>query len=182
MPCTSCNPPGARREVITSSKINNAPVSLANARRPARNARSAGMQPVVPCIGSIRIAASSARCGRTSASTAVEVVVLPEQILERRVERAAMAAEIKDAAMVAALEHQDLRPAGDRPRRADRHQIGLGAGIGEAHQLDRREAGADRRGKARLGRIVRAEIEALIERRLDRPADRRMRMAEDARR
>ena len=95
----------------------------------------------------------------------LEIVVAAEQILERRIERAAMAAEIKHAAVIAALEHQNLRPAGDRARGADRHQIGLGAGIGKAHQLDRRKAGADRRGKPRLGRIVRAEIEAAIERR-----------------
>ena len=91
-----------------------------------------------------------------------------------------MAAEIKHAAMIPAPEHQDLRSAGDCPRRTDRHQIGFSAGIGEAHQLDRRETRADCRGKARLNCIVRAEIEALIERRLDRLADRRMRMTEDA--
>src|SRR5712691_8017599 len=50
--------------------INSVPVSLASDRNPARNGRAARMQPVVPCIGSIRIAASSVRCGCTSASTA----------------------------------------------------------------------------------------------------------------
>ena len=43
--------------------INSVPVSLAIDRNPARNERSARMQPVVPCIGSIRIAASSVQCG-----------------------------------------------------------------------------------------------------------------------
>src|SRR5260370_14202812 len=91
-----------------------------------------------------------------------------------------MAAEIKHAAMITAAEHEDFRPAGDGPRRTDRHQIGLGAGIREAHQLDRREARANCRGKPRLRRGMRAEIEALLERRLDRLADRRMRVAENA--
>ena len=65
-----------------------------------------------------------------SLSEAVEAramffVVGPEQKVEGPVERAAVTPEIKDAAMVAALEHQDLWPAGDRPRGTDRPQIGL---------------------------------------------------------
>src|SRR5215831_4404836 len=106
-----------------------------------------------------------------------KIVVAAKQILERRIERAAMAAEIKDPAMVAALENQNFRPAGDRPRGADRHQIGFGAGVSKTHQLDRRETGTDRRGKARLGRVVSAKIEAAFERLLDRPPDYGMRMA-----
>ena len=90
-----------------------------------------------------------------------------------------MAAEVEDAAMIAAGEHQDLGPAGDRACGADRHQIGLGAGIGEAHQIDRRKAGAHRRGKPRLGLALRAEIEPAVERLLDRAADRRVRVAVD---
>ena len=90
-----------------------------------------------------------------------------------------MAAEIKHAAVVAAFEYQDLWPAGDRARRADRHKIGLGPRIGEAHQFDRRETSADRSGEARLGHSVRAEIETAVERRIDRLADRRVRMPEN---
>ena len=78
----------------------------AQARRGIRG--SAGMQPLVPCIGSIRIAASSARCGPTSARLPSRSLYSPEQKLERRVERAALAAEIKHAAVIAAVEHQDL--------------------------------------------------------------------------
>src|SRR6516225_9437076 len=109
-----------------------------------------------------------------------EVIVLPKQVFERRVERAAMAAEVKHPAVVAAAKHQNFWAASDCPRRADRHQIGFGTGIRKAHQLDRWEAGADSRGKARLERIVRAEIEPLIESGIDRAADHRMRMAKDA--
>src|SRR5215472_12689796 len=107
----------------------------------------------------------------------LEIVVAAEQILERRIERAAMAAEIKDPAVVASLENQNFQPASDRACGADRHQICFGAGIGEPHQLDRREAGTDRRREARLGRVVSAKIEAAFERLLDRPPDYGMRMA-----
>ena len=109
---------------------------------------------------------------------ALDVVVLGEQKLERRVDHAALAAEIEDPAVIAAGEHQDLAAAGQGARRADRHQIGFGAGIGEAHHIDRREAVADRRGKPRLGGTVRAEIPAAVERLVDGAADRGMRMAE----
>src|SRR5215469_4879871 len=88
-----------------------------------------------------------------------------------------MAPKIKYPAMIAALEYEDLRPPGDGARRADRHQIGLGAGICEAHQLDRREPRADRRRKTRLNRVVRTKIKTALERRLDRAADHRVRMA-----
>ncbi len=119
------------------------------------------------------------RCGRDQLLDRGEIVVAADQKLERRVQRAAMAAEIKHAAVIAAGEDQDLGPAGDRARGTDRHQIGLGAGIGEAHQLDRREARAHRRGKTRLGLAMRAEIEPAGQRVLDRAANRRVRMAVD---
>ena len=57
----------------------------------------------------------------------VEIVVMPDQIVERRVDRAAMAAEIEHAAVIAAAKDQDLGAAGDGSGGADRHQIGLGA-------------------------------------------------------
>ena len=43
----------------------------------------------------------------------LDVVIGAEQIVERRVDDAALAAEIKDAAVIAAGEHQDLLLAGD---------------------------------------------------------------------
>ena len=108
-----------------------------------------------------------------------DVVIVGEQEVERRVDRAALAAEIEDAAVIAAIEDEDLVAAGDCPRRRDRHQIGLGAAIGEAYEIDRRKAVADRRGEPRLGGAMRAEIDAAVERLVDRAADRRMRMAEN---
>ena len=103
------SPPGARREVITSSKISTAPVSPASARRSARNSALAGMQPLPPSIGSTRIAARVGavrrdQCARPPAMS----LYLADQVIERRVDRAALAAEIKDAAVIAAVEHQDL--------------------------------------------------------------------------
>src|SRR5215470_4010124 len=109
-----------------------------------------------------------------------KIVVATEQILKWRIERAAMTAEIKDSAMIAALKDQDLRSAGDGSRCADRHQIGFGPGIGETHQIDRRETGTNRRGEPRLGRVVSAKIEAAVESLFDRPADCRMRMTKDS--
>ena len=169
MPCTSCNPPGASREVITSSKISKAPVSFASARSPARNSRSAGMQPVVPCIGSTRIAASSARCGGPVSSTALEIVVAAEQILERRVERAAMAAEIEDAAVVAAVEHQDLRPAGDRAAALTAIRLAsVPELVKRTSSIDGKRAQIAAAKRASASR-VRAEIEAAVERLLRSP-------------
>src|SRR5262249_21913881 len=109
-----------------------------------------------------------------------EIVIAAEQILERRIERAAMTAKIKDPAVVAALKDQYLRPAGDRTRSADRHQIGFSAGIGKTHEFNRRKTGADSCGKAGLGRVVRAKIEAAVERLLDRLADLGVRMTKDS--
>src|SRR5262249_48754837 len=96
-----------------------------------------------------------------------------------RIEPAAMTAKIKYPAMIASLEYEDLRPLGDGARSADGHQIGLGSRVRKAHQLDRREPGADRRRETRLEQVVRAKIEAALERRLDRIAYRGMRMAID---
>ena len=80
--------------------------------------------------------------------------------------------------MIAAGEDQDLVAAGQGARRGNRHQIGLGAGVGEAHQLDRRKTIADRRGEPPLGRALRAKVPAAVERLVDRAADCRVRMAE----
>ncbi len=98
------------------------------------------------------------------------VVVGREHVLERRVDRAALAREGEDAAVVAAPEHHHLGPAGEVPREADRHQVRLGARVGEAHPLQP-EAGADGPGEARLGDGVAAEVDAVVERAVDRRAD-----------
>src|SRR5262249_52342883 len=106
-----------------------------------------------------------------------QIIVAAEQIIVRRIEPATMAAKIKYPAMIASPEYQYVRPPRGGARSAARHQIGLGAGIREAHELDRWEPRADRRRETRLERVVCAEIETAVERRLDRAADRRMRMA-----
>ncbi len=117
---------------------------------------------------------------RDQRAGALDVVVGGQQIIERRVDRAALAAEIEDAAVVAAVEDENLLAPGNRDGGADRHQIGLGAGIGEAHQRDRREAVADRLGEFGFGHAVRAEIDAAVERFVDRLADDGMRVAVEA--
>ena len=117
---------------------------------------------------------------RDQRAGAGNVVVLAHEEVVRRVDDAALAAEIEDAAVIAAGEHQDFLAAGDRARRADRHQIGLGAAVGEAHQVDRRKTVADRPGEPRFGGAVRAHVAAAVERRVERAADRRVRVAENA--
>ena len=69
-PCTDCSPPGARREVITSSKISSAPIRVVAARNACRYAGSAWMQPPPPIIGSRITAARSAACRSISATVA----------------------------------------------------------------------------------------------------------------
>ena len=61
----------------------------------------------------------------------------------------------------------------------DRQQVGLGAGVGEAHALQP-EAVAHGAGELRLQQVVRAEVDAGIQRAIHRGADHRMRVAIDA--
>ena len=67
-PRTDCSPPGASREVITSSRISSAPAFVAASRSACRNAGSAAMHPPPPIIGSRMIAASFSAFCCTSAS------------------------------------------------------------------------------------------------------------------
>ena len=82
--------------------------------------------------------------------------------------------------MVGFIEHKQLVAACHDSCRAQCHQIGFGTGIGETYLLDRLETLGDQVGEAKLSQIVRAQIQADIERLVDRPADRRVRMAEHA--
>jgi hypothetical protein len=82
------------------------------------------------------------------------------------------------AAVVSPFEHEHslaFRP--KRKRRDKRHQICLGAGIGEPHELNRCKARTDRLRKVRLVLIRAAEYHALRERVANRPLNDRMRVA-----
>ena len=83
--------------------------------QPRRNSGSAGMQPPEPSIGSTSTAASSSRAPR-SALACLEIVVRRDDEGVRRVPGRVAVREEEDAAVVAAVEDQDLRAAGDDPR------------------------------------------------------------------
>ena len=44
--------------------------------------------------------------------------------------------EIERSAMVSAMHRHDLAPPGEAARRGERHHVGLGAGIGEANEIE----------------------------------------------
>jgi hypothetical protein len=69
-PRAPCRPPGARREVITSSKISSAPVSAVASRRAQRNSDDAGIQPLEPIIGSTITQANSSPAARMASRAA----------------------------------------------------------------------------------------------------------------
>ena len=107
------------------------------------------MTPPEPCSGSTITAASSCACSRDQPRGALGVVVLRDDERERRVDRrAGRGLEEEDAAVVAALEDHDRGLPGRDARERDREQVRLGARVAEPHELDRREALADRRREA----------------------------------
>jgi hypothetical protein len=67
--------------------------------------------------------------------------------VERRRQRARLGAEHEHAAVVSAFEDHDLVLAADGARCRDGKEIRLGAGVGESHELDRRETSTDQAGK-----------------------------------
>ena len=107
---------------------------------------------------------------RASPST---VVVVAEHEGVRDGDRARLAAaEREHAAVVAALEDQDLAPAVWCSGERERHQVRLGARVGEAHELDRREARAQQLGELVLELVRAAVADAAVERPADRVEDR----------
>ncbi len=91
---------------------------------------------------------------------AVDVIVGAEDKVERGVDRDAAAAKIEQPAVIAAGEHHDLVTPRDMACGRHRHEVCLGARIGEAHPFKRGKALRDQFGQARLGLIVRTEIES----------------------
>src|SRR5690606_24871298 len=87
--------------------------------------------------------------------------------------------EEKYAAVIAARKGHDLLAPGHHARRGERHEVGLGPGVAEAHALEGGEAPAERGGETRLVLDVPAMHPAARERALDRGADRRVGVAEE---
>ena len=117
---------------------------------------------------------------------ALDVVVGRHDVVVGDVHRAAAAHEIEHAAVVAAVEHHDLGglgPAlalGEDAGAGQRHHVALGAGVGEAHQVDRRHAVGDQLGELGLVGVAAAVVPAVVQRAVDGGADHRMRVAVDA--
>ena len=108
------------------------------------------------------------------------IVVGRDQEGEGHGDRRRLPAEVDGAAVIAALEHHDRIPAGHRAGGDQRHQIGLGAGGGEADSLDGRKSRAQQFGKPRFIRARRTIGHPAVQRLHHRRADRRMRVAVEA--
>ena len=94
------------------------------------------MQPPEPTIGSTITAARSASCSWIRRGGAGEVVVGRDDEGERHIPGRPAGREEEHAAVVAAVEDQDLRPAGLHPRGRDREQGRLGARVREPHAVE----------------------------------------------
>ena len=95
-------------------------------------------------------------------------------------DRRRVPAEVDGTAVVAALEHHDRILAGYRAGGDQRHQVGLGAGGGEAYPLDGRKSRTEQFGKPRFAGGCRAKGHPAVQRLDHRRADRRMRVAVEA--
>src|SRR5581483_7181064 len=91
------------------------------------------------------------------------VVVVRERDGNRRVEGAAAADERQERAVIAAPEGQHAGPAGEGAGGAQRHHVGLGAAVGEAHALERREAGAQEGCQLPLPLAYGRQVEAAVD-------------------
>ena len=96
------------------------------------------------------------------------VVVTAVDHREGRVDGRAAVREGEHAAVIGAVEDEDVAAPGDRARGRERHQVALGAGIGEAHELEGGKALANQGRELRLVGIGAAERDAAVERALDR--------------
>jgi hypothetical protein len=83
---------------------------------------------------------------------------------ERREQRLAAVSEVEQAAVIGAVGDDDHVAARVVPRELDRHQVGLGARVGEPHLIDRREAGTHGLGEANLVDVDAAVAPPALER------------------
>ena len=111
------------------------------------------------------------------------VVVVAEHEGVRDGDRARLpAAEGQHAAVVAALEREDLLAARVVQRERERHQVRLGARVGEAHELHRLKAPAQQLRQLVLELVRAAEADPAVERVANRVEDHRIRVAVQPRR
>ena len=102
MPCASCNPPGASREVMDLVEDQQSPGFVrqgAQAREKFAVGRDAAGRPLH------RFDQDRGEFGAVRANKVLyraEIIVAADQVVKRRVDDAAMTAKIKDAAMIAA--------------------------------------------------------------------------------
>ena len=122
------------------------------------------------------------RAGLDGGDGRLGVVPLGDGEVVGRVERAARHAgttERQHATVVALVEHENTVTTGVMQCGADRHQIGLGAGVREAHLVERRKALAQQRRQPGLVFTDGTDRPALVERGDDRIADDRFGLAEE---
>ena len=163
-PSSAARPERPWREVITSSAMQTAPAARAAAKTPREERR----------VGRDAAAGAEHRLDEHRGEVvsvlldqrrrAGEVVVRRDDEGEGRVPRRPAGREEEDAAVVAAVEDEHLRPPGVHPRGRDRQQVRLGARVREpdavepeprAHQLARAAArtdGSRPRSRARASR------------------------------
>ena len=181
-PRSFCSPPEECLLVITSSKISRMPASRVAARSATRNSGVAGMQPPEPIIGSRMTAAISPACVRRVSSGLLRVVVVRQRDRYGRIDRASAADERQQSAVIAAPEGKNAGATAEGPRRAERHHVGLGAAVGEAHALERGKARAKQRCELAFPFPDRREIEASIDGGVQGGLDARLGMTEQPRR
>ncbi len=163
-PDRSCTPPELIRDVITSSKINSAPDAIADVAEPGEESGLGG-----DAAGSPHHRFDDQRRDGLvdRGAHAVEVVVRQPHVVERRLQRFATVAEVQQSAVVRAIEHRDPVAPGAVAGELERHQVRLGARVGEAHLIDRREPLADELGEPDLVDVRGAEAPAALERGVD---------------
>ncbi len=110
------------------------------------------------------------------------VVVIAHDVVERGVDAGMAGPERQEAAVIAAVEGHHRVAARRGARQAEAHQVGLGARIAEADQLDCRKTPAHELGEPRLVPIGPAEHQPAGQRLPDRIGDRRLGMAVEPRR
>ncbi len=139
------------------------------------------MLPPAPRIGSTMTAANSLAVPIDQLGRTLDVVVDPEHEIERDVERRRRACrKSDDAAVVGALEDQDLFAASDGSRRRQGHDVGLGPGVAEPDLFDRGEALANQGRQLSLVAGRRTHRDTEVERLVNRCLDGGVRVAEQA--
>ena len=91
-----------------------------------------------------------------------------------------MLAEVEDAAVIAAVEHHDVTALREHARGHHCEQVGLGAGIAKAHEINRGEAIAHQTSELSLIDVRPAQRHAAVDHLLERGHDLCVRVAVEA--